>query len=72
MDIFAHREICRKAPGNTIPGRDPVKMAPTELTGQTGSRDGGLIVVHDDVVEVAGVDQKCLDLTFDKINRLRC
>lgn len=73
VDIFAHRGDHRKAPENTIPafeeaiknGADGIELDVTQ------SRDGELIVVHDDnLARIAGVDQNVWDLTFDEIQQI--
>lgn len=73
VDIFAHRGDHRKAPENTIPafaeaiynGADGIELDVTQ------SKDGELIVVHDDnLARVAGVDQNVWDLTFDEIRQI--
>jgi len=71
--VFAHRGDHRHAPENTIPafeeaienGADGIELDVTQ------TKDGRLIVVHDDNLErVTGCGQNVWDLTFDEIRLL--
>lgn len=71
--VFAHRGDHRQAPENTLPaftaaiknGADGIELDVTQ------TKDGRLIVVHDDNLErITGCDENVWELTFDEICQL--